>query len=74
MESVPAVPRSLPKPQSQKEVRHLGHIVSPEGITTDPKKPKAVQEWLTPKKKHDIRSCAHVTDVLFSVLPTLRNH
>jgi hypothetical protein len=29
----------------QKEIWHLGHIVSPEGITTDPEKPKAVQEW-----------------------------
>jgi hypothetical protein len=34
----------------QKEVRYLGHIVSPEGITTDPEKLKAVRKWPTPKK------------------------
>jgi hypothetical protein len=40
----------------QKEVRYLGHIVSPEGISTDPEKLKAVREWPTPKNKHEIRS------------------
>jgi hypothetical protein len=30
--------------------------VSPEGITTDPEKLKAIQKWATPKNKHDIRS------------------
>jgi hypothetical protein len=30
--------------------------VSPEGITTDPEKLKAVREWPTPKNKHEIRS------------------
>jgi hypothetical protein len=29
----------------QKEVRYLGHIVSPEGMTTDLKKLKALREW-----------------------------
>jgi hypothetical protein len=40
----------------QKEVRYLGHIVSPEGLTTDPEKLKAVREWPTPRDKHEIRS------------------
>jgi hypothetical protein len=40
----------------QREVRYLGNIVSPEGITTDPVKLKAAQEWQTPKNKHEIRS------------------
>jgi glutamate racemase len=47
----------------QKEVRYLGHIASSEGITTNPKKLRAVKEWPTPKNKHDIRSflclCTH---------------
>jgi hypothetical protein len=30
--------------------------VSPEGVTTDPKKLKAMQEWPTLKNKHEIRS------------------
>jgi hypothetical protein len=38
----------------QKEVRYLGHVVSTEGISTDPEKLKAVREWPTPKNKHDI--------------------
>jgi hypothetical protein len=40
----------------QKEVKYLGYIVSPEGISTDPKKLKVVREWPTPKDKHKIRS------------------
>jgi hypothetical protein len=40
----------------QKKVKYLGHVVSPEGISTDPKKLKAVREWPTPKDKHEIRS------------------
>jgi hypothetical protein len=40
----------------QKEVRYLGHTISPEGISTDPEKLKAVRKWSTPKNKHGIRS------------------
>jgi hypothetical protein len=36
----------------QKEVKYLGHIVSPEGISADPEKLKDVREWPTPKDKH----------------------
>jgi hypothetical protein len=39
-----------------KEVRYLGHIVSPKRISTDPEKLKAMQEWRTPKNKLEIRS------------------
>jgi hypothetical protein len=40
----------------QKEIRYLGHIVSPERIPTDPEKLKAVREWPILKKTHEIRS------------------
>jgi hypothetical protein len=40
----------------QKEVWYLGYIVSPGGITTNREKLKAIQEWPTPKNKHEIRS------------------
>jgi hypothetical protein len=40
----------------QKEVRYLGHIVSPKGISTDHEELKAVQEWPTPRTKQEIRS------------------
>jgi hypothetical protein len=47
----------------QKEVPYFRHIVSPEGIITNPKKLKAVREWPSPKNKHEIRSflgvCTH---------------
>jgi hypothetical protein len=37
-------------------VQYLGHIVSPEGITTDPQKLRAVREWRAPKIKHETKS------------------
>jgi hypothetical protein len=47
------------------EVRHLGHIVSPEGVTTDLEKLEAVQRWPEPRDKHELRSlfglCIHCT-------------
>jgi hypothetical protein len=39
-----------------KEVRHLGHIVSPQGVTTDPEKLEALRCWPQPKDKHQLRS------------------
>lgn len=40
----------------QNKVQYLGHIVSPDGITTDSKKLKTIWEWLTPGNKQKIRS------------------
>jgi hypothetical protein len=40
----------------RKEEWYLGHTVSPEGVTTNPEKLKAIQEWLTLRNKHDIKS------------------
>jgi hypothetical protein len=60
--SVSAVPRKPHKTQSgemptfQKEVRYRGHILSAEGIPTDPEKLKAVWEWPTPKNRQEVRS------------------
>jgi hypothetical protein len=39
-----------------KEVRYLGHIVSPQGVTMDPEKLEAVRCWPQPKDKHQLRS------------------
>jgi hypothetical protein len=39
----------------QKEIWYLRHTVSPEGITTNPNKLKAVWEWPTPNNKHIIK-------------------
>jgi hypothetical protein len=54
----------------QKEVLYLGHIISPEGITTEPEKLEAVREWPTPRintKLGDFWGCAPITDGLFPV-------
>jgi len=40
----------------RKEVRNLGHIVSPSGVTTDTDKLEAVKRWPKPKDKHQLRS------------------
>ena len=40
----------------RKEISYLGHIVSSEGISTDPKKVEAVRNWPTPKTVYDVRS------------------
>ncbi|GBN80517.1 Retrovirus-related Pol polyprotein from transposon 17.6 [Araneus ventricosus] len=40
----------------QKEVTYLGHVISAEGVKTDPEKIKAVVDWLRPETIHDLRS------------------
>lgn len=38
------------------EVNYLGHIVSRQGVRTDPIKLAAVEEWRTPRNIHELRS------------------
>jgi hypothetical protein len=57
----------------QKEVKYLGHIVSPEGISTDPEKLKAVREWPTLKDKHGIRSFLGLCTYYRRVIPGFAN-
>ena len=40
----------------QKSVKYLGHVVSGEGVATDPEKITAVQEWAVPETLRDLRS------------------
>ena len=37
-------------------VPYLGHVISAEGVSTDPEKVKAVQQWPVPLKVTDVRS------------------
>jgi len=40
----------------QTEVHYLGHVVSKEGIAVDPKKIRAIMEWVAPKSVDEVRS------------------
>ena len=40
----------------QKKVKFLGHVVSEDGVETDPDKVSAVSEWPRPKSKKQLRS------------------
>jgi hypothetical protein len=40
----------------QKEIHYLGHIISGEGISVDPKTVKAIMEWPVSKNAHEVRS------------------
>ena len=42
-------------------VQYLGHIVSADGISTNPEKIAAVQNWPIPKSKKDVRSFLGIT-------------
>ena len=40
----------------QSHVKYLGHVVSAEGMATDPAKTEAVSQWPTPRTLKDLRS------------------
>lgn len=40
----------------QSHVKYLGHVVSSEGVATDPAKTEAVSKWPTPRTLRDLRS------------------
>ena len=39
----------------QRKVKFLGHIISAEGISTDPQKISAIQDWPRPQTVHELR-------------------
>ena len=40
----------------QKRVRFVGHVISSEGIKTDPEKIRAVVDWVVPTSVKEVRS------------------
>lgn len=40
----------------QRQVKYLGHVVSAEGVYTDPDKIAAVRDWKTPSNLAELRS------------------
>jgi len=45
----------------KQQVEFLGHIVSQEGVSTDPQKVKAVSEWPIPRRVRDVRAFLGLT-------------
>jgi hypothetical protein len=41
---------------AQRQLRYLGHIISEDGVATDPAKMQAVLQWSTPKTVKELRS------------------
>ena len=39
-----------------RQVEFLGHVISEQGIKTDPKKTECIDKWPTPKNAHDVRA------------------
>jgi hypothetical protein len=39
----------------KKEVRYLGHVISQDGIKTDPDKTKAIKNWKVPTNEKELR-------------------
>lgn len=40
----------------QRTVTFLGHVISEEGISTDPEKVKSIRDWPVPNNAHEVRS------------------
>lgn len=40
----------------RREVQYLGHVVSEHGVSCDPAKIQAIQDWPTPKNVHEVRA------------------
>jgi hypothetical protein len=40
----------------QRQIHYLGHIISEEGNTVDPKKVEAIKEWSAPRNVVEVRS------------------
>ena len=60
-----------------KEVSYLGHIVTAEGIKTDPSKARTIWDWPVPRNVTEVRSflgLVAITGDLFKVLQLQQNH
>ena len=59
----------------QREVQHLGYVVSAKGVSPDPEKVEAIQAWPRPMSITDVKSFLGLTSYyrhLLQALPTLQ--
>jgi len=52
------------------KIKFLGHVVSAEGVSTDPSKIEAVKDWPEPEDVHEVRSFLGVTSYYRRFVPT----
>jgi len=52
------------------EIKFLGHVVSAEGVSTDPGKIEAVRDWPIPEDVHEVRSFLGLTSYYRRFVPT----
>ena len=41
---------------AQRQLKYLGHVISEQGVATDPEKVQAVSQWPVPTSVKDLRS------------------
>ena len=61
----------------KEEITYLGHVISKDGVKTDPKKVAAVQECAIPLFVTDVEvswECAHTTENLLKIFPISPSH
>jgi len=52
------------------DIKFLGHVVSAEGVSTDPSKIEAVRDWPVPEDVHEVRSFLGLTSYYRRFVPT----
>lgn len=52
-------------------VEYLGHVISAQGVSTEPSKVQAVQQWLTPKSVRQLRGFFGSYRLLHEIYTTL---
>lgn len=57
----------------QQQLLYLGHVLSPDGIATDPAKVEAVSSWPQPTNVKELRSFLGSLDTIASLSDTLRS-
>jgi hypothetical protein len=59
---------------AQRKVNYLGHVISEQGVSTDPVKIVAIQQWPSPGNVKQLRSFFGTSWLLQKICATLWNH